>query len=42
VIVADNAGNMSTRMQPFFDLLDQEGISFEIHNLDNGLLVAHL
>lgn len=40
VIVADNAGNMNARMQPFFDLLKQENISFEILPMDNGLLVA--
>lgn len=42
LIVADNAGNMSSRMQPFFDLLNQEGIPFEITPIDNGLLIAHL
>lgn len=39
MIVADNAGNMNTRMQPFFDLLIEQDISFEIKDLDNGLLV---
>lgn len=42
VIVADNAGNMNARMQPFFDLLIQEGVAFEIVQMDNGLLVAQL
>lgn len=42
VIVADNAGNMNARMQPFFDLLKQEGVTFEIVQMDNGLLVAQL
>jgi len=42
IIVADNAGNMNARMQPFFDLLKQEGVAFEILDMDNGLLVAHL
>ncbi len=42
VIIADNAGNMNARMQPFFDLLKQENISFEILPMDNGVLVAHL
>ncbi len=41
VIVADNAGNMNARMQPFFDVLNQEGVAFEIIQMDNGLLVAH-
>ncbi len=40
IIVADNAGNMNARMQPFFDLLEQEGVSFEVLDMDNGLLVA--
>jgi predicted O-methyltransferase YrrM len=42
VIVADNAGNMNARMQPFFDLLKQEGVTFEIVQMDNGLLVAKI
>jgi predicted O-methyltransferase YrrM len=42
VIIADNAGNMNARMQPFFDLLAQENISFEIKDLDNGLLVVRM
>jgi predicted O-methyltransferase YrrM len=42
IIVADNAGNMNKRMQPFFDLLTQENIKFEILDLDNGILIAHL
>lgn len=42
MIVADNAGNMNTRMQPFFDLLIGQGISFEIKDLDNGLLVVRI
>lgn len=41
MIVADNAGNMNARMQPFFDLLEQESISYQVLNLDNGLLIAH-
>ncbi len=40
IIIADNAGNMNTRMQPFFDLLQQEGVAFEILNMDNGLLIT--
>ncbi len=40
LIVADNASNMSSRMQPFFDLLNQEGIPFEIKDIDNGLLIT--
>lgn len=42
IIVADNAGNMSGRMQPFFDLLTQEHISYEILPIDNGILVARM
>lgn len=42
MIVADNAGNMNARMQPFFNLLNQENISFEILDMDNGILIAHL
>ncbi len=40
VIVADNAGNMNARMQPFFELLNQEGIPFNILDFDNGLLIT--
>jgi predicted O-methyltransferase YrrM len=40
VIVADNAGNMANRMQPFFDLLAREGWDYAVHNFDNGILVA--
>ena len=40
LIVADNAGNMNSRMQPFLDLLTHRGWSWEILNIDNGLLVS--
>lgn len=40
LIVADNASNMSKRMQPFFDLLTQEGWTWTINPIDNGLLIA--
>jgi predicted O-methyltransferase YrrM len=40
VIIADNAGNMQTRMQPFLDLLTEYGFHWEILDIDNGLLVA--
>lgn len=40
VIIADNAGNMQTRMQPFLDLLTECGFHWEILDIDNGLLVA--
>jgi predicted O-methyltransferase YrrM len=40
ILVADNAGNMSGRMQPFFDLLNQEGISFKVLDMDNGILIT--
>ncbi|MEI8223646.1 MAG: class I SAM-dependent methyltransferase [bacterium] len=40
LIIADNAGNMHKRMQPFFDLLTQEGWTWTIHPMDNGLLIA--
>lgn len=40
LIIADNAGNMHQRMQPFFDLLTQEGWAWTIHPIDNGLLIA--
>ena len=40
LIVADNAENMHKRMQPFFDLLTQEGWTWTINPIDNGLLIA--
>jgi predicted O-methyltransferase YrrM len=40
LIIADNALNMNKRMQPFLDLLENEGWHYEIKDLDNGLLVA--
>ncbi len=40
VLVADNAGNMANRMQPFFDLLTAEGWDYIVHDFDNGILVA--
>lgn len=40
LIIADNAGNMAGRMQPFFDLLTHEGWQYEIKDIDNGLLIA--
>lgn len=40
LIIADNAGNMHQRMQPFFDLLTREGWTWSIHPIDNGLLIA--
>lgn len=39
-IIADNAENMHSRMQPLFDLLDQEKWHHEIKDLDNGILIA--
>lgn len=42
VIIADNAGNMNKRMQPFLNLLKQENISFEIQDIDNGILIAKM
>lgn len=40
LIIADNAGNMHQRMQPFFDLLTREGWTWTINPIDNGLLIA--
>lgn len=40
LVVADNAGNMQGRMAPFFELLEQEGWTYEIKEMDNGILVA--
>ena len=39
-IIADNAENMGSRMQPFFDLLREKKWEMEILDLDNGILVA--
>ncbi|MDB4983992.1 MAG: hypothetical protein JWM20_171 [Patescibacteria group bacterium] len=39
-IIADNAGNMGSRMQPFFELLKEKGWTFEILDMDNGILLA--
>lgn len=41
VILADNAGNMGSRMQPFFDLLTAEGWNWEIKDMDNGILITY-
>jgi predicted O-methyltransferase YrrM len=40
MIVADNAGNMGKRMQPFFDVLTLHGWKQQIVQLDNGILIA--
>ena len=40
VIIADNAENMNARMQPFFKLLDEKKWTWEILDLDNGILIA--
>jgi predicted O-methyltransferase YrrM len=40
MIIADNAGNMTSRMQPFLDLLTEQNFTWEILDLDNGLLIA--
>ena len=39
-VIADNAGNMSKRMAPFFELLTERGWEYEILDMDNGILVA--
>ncbi len=40
LLIADNAGNMQGRMTPFLKLLVQEGWTYEIKEMDNGILVA--
>ena len=40
MIIADNAGNMTDRMRPFLDLLTEQGFTWEILDMDNGLLMA--
>ena len=39
-VIADNAGNMSKRMSPFFELLTKLGWEYEILDIDNGVLLA--
>lgn len=41
-IIADNAGNMNSRMTPFLELLNHEGWQYEIKDMDNGILIARL
>lgn len=40
MIIADNAGNMNARMQPFLKLLADKKWEMEIIDMDNGILVA--
>lgn len=40
VIIADNASNMNARMQPFLNLLTNEGWEWTILEIDNGILVT--
>lgn len=40
IIVADNAGNMNARMQPFLKLLADKKWEMEIVDMDNGILLA--
>ncbi len=41
IIIADNAENMQSRMQPFLQILAEKNWQYEILNVDNGILVAH-
>lgn len=41
IIIADNAENMQSRMQPFLQILAEKNWQYEILDIDNGILVAH-